>query len=132
MESEQAYIDAINADPDDRTLQLVYAEWLEEQGDPRAEGWRVLIEAGKRPILDYNSINPSHLFFGWSWFPDPTFEDGPSKHHWAALIPYACLEQEVWSKAKGITETFHAAMDAAAIAWVQCHRKPKESATLLQ
>jgi uncharacterized protein (TIGR02996 family) len=36
-ENEQGFIDAIRANPNDLTLWLVYADWLEERGDPRAE-----------------------------------------------------------------------------------------------
>ena len=38
-----------NAGRGDRFVEKVYADWLDEQGDPRAEAWRVLLEAGKRP-----------------------------------------------------------------------------------
>jgi uncharacterized protein (TIGR02996 family) len=38
---EMAFIRAIAADPDDEATRLVYADWLEERGDPRAEFLRV-------------------------------------------------------------------------------------------
>jgi uncharacterized protein (TIGR02996 family) len=34
---EDRFIQAILADPDDTTIRLVYADWLEERGDPRGE-----------------------------------------------------------------------------------------------
>jgi uncharacterized protein (TIGR02996 family) len=34
--TESAFLDALAADPSDYTTQLVYADWLEERGDPRA------------------------------------------------------------------------------------------------
>src|SRR5262249_25897060 len=37
MNSEQAFRKAILADPDDDMPRLVYADWLEEHGDPRGE-----------------------------------------------------------------------------------------------
>jgi uncharacterized protein (TIGR02996 family) len=48
---EQAFIEAINANPKDRAPQLIYADWLcEEAGeDALAEGWRVLVQAGRMP-----------------------------------------------------------------------------------
>ena len=37
MSEEQAFLSAIIANPDDQTAKLVYADWLQERGDPRAE-----------------------------------------------------------------------------------------------
>ncbi|MCI0460372.1 MAG: metallophosphoesterase family protein [Gemmataceae bacterium] len=36
MDEEQALLDALAASPDDEPLRQIYADWLEEQGDPRA------------------------------------------------------------------------------------------------
>jgi uncharacterized protein (TIGR02996 family) len=41
MNDDQDFIDAILADPGDDTLRLVYADWLEERGDRRAEYLRI-------------------------------------------------------------------------------------------
>jgi uncharacterized protein (TIGR02996 family) len=48
MTSDEEFIRAILAHPEDAALRLVYADWLEEHGDPRAEFLRledVLAEA---------------------------------------------------------------------------------------
>src|SRR5262249_60861833 len=37
MSQEQAFLAAMLASPDDLHLRLVFADWLEEQGDPRGE-----------------------------------------------------------------------------------------------
>jgi uncharacterized protein (TIGR02996 family) len=42
MNDEAAFLTALRADPADATLLLVYADWLEERGDPRAEYIRLL------------------------------------------------------------------------------------------
>src|SRR5579884_708793 len=34
---EEAFLQAITANPDDETPRLVYADWLEERGDPLGE-----------------------------------------------------------------------------------------------
>jgi uncharacterized protein (TIGR02996 family) len=44
MTEEQAFVRAIQADPDDATLRMVYADWLEERGDPRGEYLRLSSE----------------------------------------------------------------------------------------
>jgi uncharacterized protein (TIGR02996 family) len=42
--TNQDFIDAILAEPDDDTPRLIYADWLEERGDPRAEFIRLQVE----------------------------------------------------------------------------------------
>jgi uncharacterized protein (TIGR02996 family) len=42
--TDQDFIDAILAEPDDDAPRLIYADWLEERGDPRAEFIRVQVE----------------------------------------------------------------------------------------
>jgi uncharacterized protein (TIGR02996 family) len=41
---EEAFLESIRANPRDNTARLVYADWLEERGDPRADYLRVLCE----------------------------------------------------------------------------------------
>ncbi len=47
MNEEAGFIAALLAEPNDRTTLLVYADWLDERNDPRAEYLRLL--ASKRP-----------------------------------------------------------------------------------
>lgn len=42
MTTEDDFQNAIDASPDDWNARLVFADWLQEQGDPRAEGYRAL------------------------------------------------------------------------------------------
>jgi uncharacterized protein (TIGR02996 family) len=37
MNDEDAFLEALRSDPSDGTFLLVYADWLQERGDPRAE-----------------------------------------------------------------------------------------------
>ena len=49
MSDEQSFLDEITANPDDDIPRLIYADWLEERGDPRGEFIRVQCElAGLR------------------------------------------------------------------------------------
>jgi uncharacterized protein (TIGR02996 family) len=50
MTSEAAFLEAIAATPEDRTLRLVYADWLEDHDDPRAELIRVEEEMHSLPV----------------------------------------------------------------------------------
>ncbi len=47
MNSEQGFLDAIRAAPADEVNRLVYADWLEEQGDPRARYLRMELELAR-------------------------------------------------------------------------------------
>jgi uncharacterized protein (TIGR02996 family) len=51
MAQEEGLLRAIRDDPEDDSVRLVYADWLEEHGQPeRAELMRVQIELGRRPL----------------------------------------------------------------------------------
>jgi len=47
---QQHFTTAINENPSDFTTRLVYADWLKENGDESAAGWRWLCENGKVPV----------------------------------------------------------------------------------
>ena len=47
---ESAFIEAIHETPDDRTLRLVYADWLDETGDRRGELIRMQCELDELPV----------------------------------------------------------------------------------
>ena len=60
---EQAYLDAIAGSREDDTPHLVYADWLEERGDPaRAEFIRLECRLAKLPPDDESR--------GLGWVPD--------------------------------------------------------------
>ena len=108
---EQAFITEINAQAGegDRFVEKVYADWLDEMGDPRAEAWRVLLEAGKRP----------ELWFGeeWHWFKTMFFQRNErieSRLDDSLFLAYP--------RSYDGFETFFDAMNAAAIAWVRANR----------
>ena len=109
---EQAFIEAINANAGqgDRFVEKVYADWLEERGDPRAEGWRVLLEDGKRPTMTWHDEL-------WDWLPEG--------YH-SRRICDCDLPTPIWDLTRNSTryESFFSAMDDAAISWVRCYRDP--------
>src|SRR5688572_20050324 len=60
MASDDDFLRAILEDPGDDSLRLVYADWLEERGDPRGEFIRVQVELARmadddpgRPDLEW-------------------------------------------------------------------------------
>src|SRR5262249_40473293 len=52
MTEDQAFLQAIIENPDYDTLRLVYADYLDERGDPRGEFIRVQCELAKLPEGD--------------------------------------------------------------------------------
>lgn len=51
MTTEDDFNRKLDADPDDHHTRLVYADWLQERGDPRADGYRALGRLGLRPYI---------------------------------------------------------------------------------
>lgn len=47
MNKEYAFLQAIVENPDDDLLRLIFADWLDEQGDPRADAFRAHPEVGR-------------------------------------------------------------------------------------
>jgi uncharacterized protein (TIGR02996 family) len=52
MSDEKPFIEAILADPDDDAPRLIYADWLEDRGDPRGEYLRLDAEVVRLPEGD--------------------------------------------------------------------------------
>src|SRR5215472_2671870 len=52
MSHEEGLLQAIIDEPDDDGLRLIYADWLEERGDPRSEFIRVQVELARLPEYD--------------------------------------------------------------------------------
>lgn len=52
----QSFLDQVLAEPDNDTIRLVFADWLEERGDPRAELIRVQVERASLPDWDARQV----------------------------------------------------------------------------
>lgn len=51
MSDEDAFQSALDKEFYDHTTRLVFADWLEDRGDPRAEGYRALGALKKYPFI---------------------------------------------------------------------------------
>jgi uncharacterized protein (TIGR02996 family) len=67
---ELAFIRGLNlSDPYDHALRGVFADWLEERGDWRAPGYRMIFESDLRPSLIPESIAPQgNAYRNWYWW----------------------------------------------------------------
>lgn len=50
MVTEEDFQAVLDADPTDQTARVIFADWLQERGDERAEGYRKLAETGRNPV----------------------------------------------------------------------------------
>lgn len=67
MVTEDAFQAALDAEPDNQALRLVFADWLEERGDPRAAGYRWLGERGLYPY-DWSQDLDVHGYTSFDWY----------------------------------------------------------------
>lgn len=51
MNEERGFLAAIRERPDDDTTKLIYADWLEEQDDPRAEYLRLMVKVRQERVI---------------------------------------------------------------------------------
>jgi uncharacterized protein (TIGR02996 family) len=63
--TEDDFSAALDANPEDWQTRLVYADWLQERGDPRAEGYRALGARRLRPRPDKQETDVGRRFFTW-------------------------------------------------------------------
>lgn len=90
MNDENAFQAALDAHPDDHTTRLVFADWLEEHDDPRAEPYRIL---GKFQRFPARSQATKDTVVTWSWYLfDPDWRDS---HVYSNGLP------PTWSRAIG-------------------------------
>lgn len=60
MTTEDDFQAALDANPKDWQTRLVFADWLEERNDPRAEGYRALGVLRLRPSPGHHYGKPLH------------------------------------------------------------------------
>lgn len=115
---ELAFIAALDAEPGDHTTRLVYADWLDDRGDPRGPGMRAL---GRLGICAARATNGDDWFLGRL--------NNPNRHdaRWTFL---KCLLPLTWFQRLpreriGPWDWWYdddsraAAEDAAALAWAK-------------
>jgi uncharacterized protein (TIGR02996 family) len=51
MNDDRGFLSAILERPDDDTRKLVYADWLEERGDPRGEYLRLMVQVRRERVV---------------------------------------------------------------------------------
>lgn len=68
MTTEDDFQAALDANPEDWQTRLVFADWLQERGDPRAEGYRALGVSRRRPYVGGFDNTETGRWLGAGWF----------------------------------------------------------------
>jgi uncharacterized protein (TIGR02996 family) len=84
MSEEEAFLAAVRAEPEDDGHRLVYADWLEERGDPRAEYLRLehAVRVHRAPGADRLRVLRSQLEGDWLL----AVHDGKLGSDWAIVL----------------------------------------------
>ena len=82
MTTEDDFQAALDAHPEDWQTRLVFADWLEERGDPRAEGYRALAAKHFCPFRF-----TEHTRFAWLAGADDNGEHNKHPIHGRAMVP---------------------------------------------
>lgn len=111
MTTEDDFQRQLDEHPDDFQTRLVFADWLEERNDPRAEGYRVLgmLRKWPKPLSDWWWANArvepymaDHEKLDYDWYrrmqpsPPPAFANYSSRRSAedAAALAFAKLPEE--------------------------------------
>jgi uncharacterized protein (TIGR02996 family) len=122
MTTEDDFQAALDANPADWQTRLVFADWLQERGDPRADGYRALGQLRRMP---------TPLKSGWrlrwnmddEWFQFLPQESSRFKSQSADTLPRSWMALIRGAKSRGgfrfETKTRREAEGAAALAFAQ-------------
>jgi uncharacterized protein (TIGR02996 family) len=127
--TEDDFHTALDANPEDWQTRLVFADWLEERGDPRAEGYRAL---GARRLRPNKWVQLPDVFHWW-WGGDEVFWRNNTDvvvlpRDWFEALPDQELDRVAWPWHDD-PNTRRAAEDAAAAGFARL--PPERRAALL-
>lgn len=67
MNEEAAFFAAINENPGDSTTRLVFADWLDDRGDPRGAGFRAIVRLGIVPVKSVSKDrSDGYVWYVWN------------------------------------------------------------------
>ena len=130
MTSEDDFQKQLDANPDDHLTRLVFADWLQERGDKRAEGYRAMgvlrrvpVGVTMAPIQEDQVLFPFSGKAMWVFGPmsggrAPPVEDHHMPDVWYSLIKPGPGCDSYWNRFLSRRE----AEDAAAIAFAKLRK----------
>jgi uncharacterized protein (TIGR02996 family) len=96
MTTEDDFQNAIDANRDDWQTRLVFADWLEERGDPRAEGYRHFLTRADIRVFEDPDCDAA-----WTWFNGRYFRRGS----FAARVDHSFIPPDLFALLEGGTQT---------------------------
>lgn len=127
MTTEDDFQKQLDEHPDDHHTRLVFADWLDERGDPRGPGYRAL-----------GSLRLAPHLYGWRWYWGNYPQLGKcrwSEEFCGAMIPCSDWHNQIQPRFSQVPEfwvtsdTRREAEDAAALTFAQL--PPERQAELL-
>ncbi len=122
MTTEDDFQGQLDLHPDDHHTRLVFADWLQDREDVRAEGYRAMGALRKRPLL-YPQSSGRQI---WGWWRLPSEHGDHLPEDWFEAIPNPADRGSYLRTQPSRRE----AEDAAAIAFSKL--SPERRAQLLQ
>lgn len=88
MTDEADFVRALDARPNDHSTRLVFADWLQERDDPRAEAYRVLGRLRRIPACWRAYEKRTYPLWGWrsGWCDSDVAAEEVLPGDWYALI----------------------------------------------
>jgi hypothetical protein len=104
VDDEDLFHATLDSDSRDQGARLLLAEWLAERGDPRADGYRWMVLAGKYPTQDFLITLRPRTWDWWSMRPGWNGGEGDTNNKHDRVEPplfdalTGCLRKSRWSK----------------------------------
>lgn len=131
MTAEDAFQAVLDANPQDWQARLVFADWLDERGDPRADGYRMLGYARMAPAGPGNESQEGQQ--RWWWLETVTGRSHSCnvKSYWYCHLTTKWCEappgfHQSWAGERVVYDSRREAEDDAAVAWSKVDPKKRE------
>lgn len=130
MTTEDDFHAVLDAHPRDWQTRLVFADWLDERGDPRAEGYRMMGHARMAPHGPRNPTQEGQTQWGWLETVTGRNSGCNVKSYWHQYLTTRWQEAPVgmhvsWAGERVVYDTRREAEDDAAVAWLKVDPKKR-------
>lgn len=124
MNDEEAFQAALDARPNDHTTRLVFADWLQDRGDERAEGYRMMAFARMVPAGPKKESQKGQRIWWWLETIAGRSHNCNVKSYWHSHLTTRWVESPEgchpsWSGERVAYLTRREAEDNAARAWMK-------------
>jgi uncharacterized protein (TIGR02996 family) len=97
--TEEDFQRELDEHPEDWDTRLVFADWLEERGDPRADGYRAIARQKRRPLKSQRQRENGVVWWWWHRFGGTFYNHVPDD--WFDLLPPGPGSKMFWPSQAG-------------------------------